>query len=104
METIRSIQTAFRFRPDMLRRMKNRAREKKQSLNAYVEELIEIDLKSSSDRYTALYEQLSTIKMPETISKEMSQAFSYLDAPSFSEEEVENDPRLKAILEKSGRL
>ena len=97
MESVRSVQTAFRFRPEMLARMKNRARQKDISLNAYIERLVEEDLKESSDRYEALYAELSQIRIPEKMSEEMKTAFSYIKMADYTEAEIQNDPRLAAI-------
>lgn len=51
MEQTRSIQTAFRFTDDMMRRIKNKARNLNMSVNAYVESVLEDDLKEEENTY-----------------------------------------------------
>lgn len=76
METARTVQTAFRFTPEMVRRMKNRARLRGISLNAYIEGLVEEDLGQDKDKYEALFVQLAGITKPDAISAEVDDLFS----------------------------
>lgn len=98
METTRTVQTAFRFKPEMIDRIKLKARRNGTSVNAYVEQLIEKDLGKDEDRYEALYRELAKIKLPETISPEV-EALSRFSI-NFSEEDLRNDERLAYILGK----
>lgn len=95
----RTTQTAFRFSPELIQRMKNRARIRGLSLNAYVEGLIEKDLGDVNDRYEALYKDLAKIKLPETISPEIEELFGKYKV-EFTPEELEADERLAYILSK----
>ncbi len=63
------IQTAFRFDPEMLRKMKNKARSENVTLNRYVESLIERDLEP--DPYRELDKRLAKIKRPDVVSPEI---------------------------------
>lgn len=100
METTRTVQTAFRFTPELVNRMKQKARREHMSVNAYVESLIEKDLGGEEDKYEALYRELAKIKIPDTISDEVK-ALSGLEVV-FSREEVDNDPKLEYFVEKYG--
>lgn len=98
METARTVQTAFRFTPDLLTRLKLKARREHKSVNAYVEQLIEKDLSKDEDRYAALYRELAKIKLPEKISPKVKALSRF--AVEFSEEDLKNDERLAYILGK----
>ena len=100
METARTVQTAFRFTPELVRRMKLKARREHKSVNAYVERLIEKDLGSEEDKYEALYRELAKIKLPDKISEEVEALSRYKVV--FTQEEVENDPKLEYFVEKYG--
>jgi len=99
MSGTRTIQTAFRFSPEMVQRMKNRSRLRGLSLNAYVEGLIKKDLGDPNERYEALYKELAKIKLPETISPEIEELFGKYKV-EFTPEELEADERLAYILSK----
>lgn len=63
MDTInRSIQTAFRFRPELLSQIKSKARLEGKSVNAFVESVIEDYLAKDDDRYEALFRQIENLK------------------------------------------
>jgi len=94
----RTTQTAFRFSPDMLIRMKNRARMSGQSLNRYVEDLIKKDLGSEEDKYEALYKRLSQYTLPKEISPEILALSKY--KVEFTQEEIDADERLAYLLSK----
>jgi len=98
MEGARTYQTAFRFKPEMMERMKNRARQKNKSLNAYVEELIKNDLEREN-RYESLLQQLKNIRIPEKVN-EIELPFKPLEHP-FTSEELEADERLSYILRRN---
>ena len=95
--TLKTSQTAFRFRPELLERLKNRARLEKKSLNSYVEEVLEKDLEST-DRYEAIIRDLGKLKMPEKVSPEI-EAISRFKI-EFTEEEIAADERLAYLLSK----
>lgn len=96
MDGVRSVQTAFRFRPELLERLKRRARFEGKSLNQYVEGVLEKSLMSKVIRYKEACEALAELEMPDTISPELM-ALSRFKV-SLTEEEIHNDPRLEAIL------
>lgn len=96
METAKTVQTAFRFSPELVNRMKQKARREHKSVNAYVEELIEKDLGSGEDRYEALYRELAKIKLPCGISDEVKCKVALVG------EDVENDPKMEYFVEKYG--
>lgn len=98
MESLRTVQTAFRFRPDLVSRMKNKARLLGKSLNSYVEEVIEKDLAPQEDKYGAIYEVLAEIKCPETVSPEVLSLSRF--RMEFTEEDLQQDERLAYLLEK----
>lgn len=93
----KSVQTAFRFSPDLLQRMKNRARLRGQSLNSYVETLVKKDLGTKEERYEALYRELAEIELPKEISPEVNE-FMDKHKVEFSKEEIEKDERLAYLL------
>lgn len=65
MDTInRSIQTAFRFRPELLSQIKSKARLEGKSVNAFVESVIEDYLAKDDDRYEALFRQIENLNHP----------------------------------------
>ena len=98
-QNTKSVQTAFRFSPELLLRMKNRARLRGQSLNAYVEQLIAKDLGDKSERYKALYADLSRIKLPDKIPDRVN-AFMDRHKVEFTSSELEQDERLSYLLSK----
>ena len=59
MEGTRTVQTAFRFSPELVRRLKRRARLERKSVNAYVEEAVQKALDSGEDKYARLEAELS---------------------------------------------
>ncbi len=102
MENTRTVQTAFRFKPELIDRIKLKARRNGTSVNAYVEQLIEKDLGKDEDRYEAIYRELAKIKLPETISSGV-QALSGICPPTeYTKEELDADPKLAYLVEKYG--
>lgn len=98
MET-RSIQTAFRFRPQMLAQMKNKARLQGVSLNSYVENLVQKDIDGQESRYEEIYRELSKIKInPETLEKIHSDIQSL--NIHISQEDIDSDERIAYLLSK----
>lgn len=93
----RSNQTAFRFKPDMLGRMKAKARLNGQSLNAYVEGLIEADLKSD-DRYGNLFKEINELKASDSVPFDFPEPEHPVE---FSKEELDNDPKLAYLVSKN---
>lgn len=98
MGNTRTVQTAFRFRPDMVRRMKNKARLQGQSLNAYIENLVEKDLGEEGGRYAAIRRELADVKFPKEISEDIM-ALSRFKV-EFTEEELAADEKLAYLLSK----
>ena len=98
MEGVRTIQTAFRFSPEFVDRLKRRARLEKKSVNAYVEEAVEKALDSGNDPYALLAAKLKEVKVPQDISPEVK-ALSYFKV-EFTAEELAADDRLSYILGK----
>ena len=94
METAKTVQTAFRFSPELVDRMKRKARREHKSVNAYVKELITKDLGTEEDRYEALYRKLSKIKL----SDEMKSLSEY----KLAGKDVENNPKMEYLVEKYG--
>lgn len=97
MDSVRTVQTAFRFNPEMVRRMKNRARLQGKSLNAYIENLVEKDLEGEMDRYEALFQELSQMEVPGSISPEIEDCFSRFKV-EITTEMLEEDERLAYLL------
>ena len=52
MDNVRTIQTAFRFSPELIGRLKQRARLEHKSVNAFVEEAVERALDSQENPYS----------------------------------------------------
>jgi len=93
METTRNIQTAFRFREDLVLRLKKKARMKQMSINAYVEKVLEKDLEEDSGKYETIMNELQTLRLSDCLP---------VTSPGIkvSEKELEQDERMKYILEK----
>ncbi len=98
MEGTRTVQTAFRFSPELVSRLKRRARLERKSINAYVEEAVQKALDSGEDKYALLEAELKEIKVPQVISPEI-QALSAFKV-EFTPEELAADDRLTYILGK----
>ena len=98
MEGTRTVQTAFRFSPELVSRLKRRARLERKSINAYVEEAVQKALDSGEDKYALLDAELKEIKVPQVISPEI-QALSAFKV-EFTPEELAADDRLTYILGK----
>ncbi|MBQ6291234.1 MAG: toxin-antitoxin system HicB family antitoxin [Bacteroidales bacterium] len=98
MEGTRTVQTAFRFSPELVSRLKRRARLERKSVNAYVEEAVEKALDSGNDPYTLLAAKLKEVKVPQDISPEIQALSSF--KVEFTAEELVADDRLAYILGK----
>lgn len=98
MDGIRTIQTAFRFSPELVDRLKRRARLEKKSVNAYVEEAVERALDNGNDPYTLLAKKLKEVKVPREVSPEVKALSSF--KVEFTAEELAADDRLSYILGK----
>lgn len=85
-----TIQTAFRFEETTIRLMKQRAKNKRQSLNAYVTELIEADLHNASF--------LPTVTMPAEPDKDISAHAGSIRIPETAM--LTEDERLGSIWER----
>lgn len=91
METTR-IQTVLRLSPELMARVKRKARRQNKSFNSYVEEIL--------DRETAL--EVPVLPPDFEVSEEIrSLGCCKLVAPS--EEDLANDPKLAYLWEKYGR-
>ena len=94
---IKSVQTAFRFKPELLSRMKAKARLEGKSLNAYVESVMEESLNCEPDRHERIYREIQSLK-PSVSCKSVMPEFKSI--PSFTEEELSADPRLEYLCKK----
>ena len=101
MANTRTVQTAFRFSPDLVERLKRRASKEKTSVNAYVERVLEKDLGTDEDRYEALYREIAKIKINNNPVLEGPMK-RLLGCVQFTEEEIAADPRLEYLLKKYG--
>ena len=91
METTR-VQTVLRLEPELLERVKRRARKEKKSLNRFIEQLLE--------RETSLH--FPTLPKDFTISDEiLGLGQFHLEEPSA--EELAADPKLAYLWEKYGK-
>lgn len=105
-----TVQTAFRFRPDLLRRLKNKARYEKKSLNAYVEEVLESSLaESDEDRLDVLFNNMAnrgrkispaTADHPVIVGLTRNPLPHLLRSITFTEDELKDDDRLAYLLGK----
>ena len=102
METTRTVQTAFRFTPDLVERLKKRARRERTSVNAYVEKVLEKDLGTDEDRYEALYREIAKthIKIDSPDSKKGQSG--YVHNFGYTDEELAQDPKLEYLVNKYG--
>jgi predicted DNA-binding protein len=98
MEGTRTIQTAFRFREELVSRLKRRARLEHKSVNAYVEEAVEKALNGGEDQYARLASKLKDIKVPRETSPEIEALSAF--RVDFTAEELAADDRLAYILGK----
>ena len=93
MAEVTRIQTAFRFPPELLEKMKKRAKRNGQSLNAYAETLFERDT------------HLELPKLPEDfkVSDEILQMNGCIKWGKPTKEELAADPKLAYLWEKYGK-
>lgn len=99
MEAARTVQTAFRFRPELVEKLKRKARKERTSVNAFVEKVLEKELSSDEDRYEALFKKLESYRFEKDHSA--SEIIDRLaGCIQFTEEEIEKDERLKYLLNK----
>ena len=85
-----TVQTAFRFEESMIKQMKQRAKLKHQSVNAYVSELIANDLRENSP--------LPRVTLPEALDEDIRRLAGSVRMPSAAE--LEDDERLRRIWER----
>ena len=98
MDTInRSIQTAFRFRPELLSQIKSKARLEGKSVNAFVESVIEDYLAKDDDRYEALFRQIENLKPSNPIKLNFPEPMAEL---IFSDEQLDKDSKLAYLVNK----
>lgn len=86
MATTTRIQTAFRFTPELLTRVKHSARKENLSVNSYVERVL--------DKATALI--FPKLPADFEIPEDLLQSAGCIPAPSI--QEIKNDPRLAHAL------
>ena len=98
MDNVRTIQTAFRFSPELIGRLKQRARLEHKSVNAFVEEAVKRALDSKENPYSRLASQIEDLKVPETISPEIRALSGF--KVELTPEELAADDRLAYILGK----
>lgn len=100
MQGTRSVQTAFRLRPELVTKLKNEARRRRISLNALVESILEAEVSPKIDVYESLHSQLADY-VPDTNFK-----LDFLPLPKcnleFTQGELEADPKLSFLVEKYG--
>lgn len=87
------IQTAFRFTPELVSRLKRQAQRKHQSLNAYVEDIL--------DRETRV--EWPKIPKDYQISEEIKSMVGCIKLKEPSAEDLQKDPKLAYLWEKYGQ-
>ena len=95
--TNRTVQTAFRFRPELLSQIKSKARLEGKSVNAFVESVIEDYLAKDDDRYEALFRQIENLKPSNPIKLNFPEPKAEL---IFSDEQLDKDPKLAYLVNK----
>lgn len=103
METTRTVQTAFRFTPDLVERLKKRARRERTSVNAYVEKVLEKDLGTDEDRYEALYREIAKTHIKIDIPNSKKSQSGYARNFGYTDEELAQDPKLEYLVNKYGK-
>lgn len=96
MDGLRTVQTAFRFKPEMVKSMKRQAAKSGVSLNRYVENLIERDLSSAE---LADFKKQFGISAGALVISEEIMGLTLNDF-LLSEEDIKSDDRLSYILGK----
>lgn len=95
--TNRTVQTAFRFRPELLSQIKAKARLEGKSVNAFVESVIEDYLSKDDDRYEALFRQIESMQYSQTNRLNLPELKGEI---VFSDEQLNDDPRLEYLVDK----
>ena len=95
--TNRTVQTAFRFRPELLSQIKAKARLEGKSVNAFVESAIEDYLEKDADRYEIVFRQIETMKPSKSIKLNLPELKGEL---VFSDEQLAEDPKLEYLVNK----
>ena len=98
MRASRTIQTAFRFKPELLEKMKLRARREGISLNSLVEMTMAKELSDDEkDRYAEVFREIAKIKRHQTVSKDIEDLSKFKTV--YTEEDLA-DERTAYILSK----
>ena len=95
--TNRTVQTAFRFRPELLSRIKAKARLEGKSVNSFVESTIEDYLAKDADRYEKLFHQIESMQYSQTNRLNLPELKGEI---VFSDEQLNDDPRLEYLVDK----
>ena len=95
--TNRTVQTAFRFRPELLSQIKAKARLEGKSVNAFVESAIEDYLEKDADRYEIVFRHIETMKPAKSRRLNLPELKGEL---IFSDEQLAKDPKLEYLLNK----
>ena len=90
MERVNRIQTAFRLEESLLRRLKKKARERKKSLNSYVEAVLLSDVSDEPE--------FPELNLPVEHSPRVTSLLGIV--PPFSEKQLQEDDKLAYILGK----
>ncbi|MCQ2163627.1 MAG: hypothetical protein MJZ04_00455 [Bacteroidales bacterium] len=103
MET-RSTQTAFRFRPELLARAKNRARSEGKTLNAFIEGILEKELGTKEERLEQIISEIRAMRG--TPAHKLEESFydmvGCIEGITYSQEELNADPKLAYLVDKYG--
>ncbi len=98
MQASRTIQTAFRFKPELLEKMKLRARREGISLNSLVEMTMAKELSDDEkDRYAEVFREIAKIKRPKVVTNRFDELSKYKSV--YTEEDLA-DERTAYILSK----
>ena len=101
--TNKTVQTAFRFRPEMVAQFKARARLEGMSVNSYVEAAITAYFEKDGDSYDKLYRQIGELKAGKAVGADDSTRLVFPKMKgelNFTEEELAADPKLNYLINK----
>ena len=101
--TSKTVQTAFRFRPEMIAQIKLRARLEGISVNYYVEAAITAYFEKDGDSYEKLYRQIGDLKAGKAEGADDSTRLVFPKMKgelNFTDEELVADPKLNYLINK----
>ena len=101
--TNKTVQTAFRFRPEMVAQIKARARLEGMSVNSYVEAAITAYFEKDGDSYDKLYRQIGELKAGKAVGADDSTRLVFPKMKgelNFTDEELAADPKLDYLINK----